>query len=278
MSLQRRAFTLIELLVVIAIIAILAAILFPVFAQAKEAAKKTTTLSNGKQMGTGLHLYFADFDDCTPIALWNWGGAQSRWQRDVYPYVKNLGVFSSPSRIDGSFTPTLQKAGTPAVSYWATPGPSSPGIWGINVNIAPTFWYPTIPATPPSAHAITTTSIPDSAGTFLICETAQFTASMQASPDRNLPENWIKYVHGATDWQATPPSSLKGGTNYYTIPLTFDTANEGRRPYGLHQGGLIAIYLDSHAKYSKVTQFTGVSNAQPNGWPYGHPNNSWDDQ
>jgi prepilin-type N-terminal cleavage/methylation domain-containing protein len=63
---QRRAFTLIELLVVIAIIAILAAILFPVFAQAKEAAKKTTSLSNLKQLGTATALYQTDYDDLFP--------------------------------------------------------------------------------------------------------------------------------------------------------------------------------------------------------------------
>ncbi len=56
----KRAFTLIELLVVIAIIAILAAILFPVFAQAKEAAKKTASLSNCKQVGTAINIYLAD--------------------------------------------------------------------------------------------------------------------------------------------------------------------------------------------------------------------------
>lgn len=65
---KRKAFTLIELLVVIAIIAILAAILFPVFAQAKEAAKKTQTSSNMKQMGTSAMIYVADYDDNFPSA------------------------------------------------------------------------------------------------------------------------------------------------------------------------------------------------------------------
>lgn len=65
---KNRAFTLIELLVVIAIIAILAAILFPVFAQAKEAAKFTTSLSNVKQFGTAANIYLSDFDDTFPLA------------------------------------------------------------------------------------------------------------------------------------------------------------------------------------------------------------------
>jgi len=66
---MKRAFTLIELLVVIAIIAILAAILFPVFAQAKESAKKTATLSQYKQVGTAAHIYMADADDLFPLSM-----------------------------------------------------------------------------------------------------------------------------------------------------------------------------------------------------------------
>src|SRR5687767_7774401 len=69
----RKAFTLIELLVVIAIIAILAAILFPVFARAKEAAKKSTCLSNLKQIGLGVHMYLDNFDDRMPIWTGNAG-------------------------------------------------------------------------------------------------------------------------------------------------------------------------------------------------------------
>lgn len=69
MNKSRQAFTLIELLVVIAIIAILAAILFPVFAQAKEAAKKTSCLSNLKQIGTASYMYNADYDDTAPMIL-----------------------------------------------------------------------------------------------------------------------------------------------------------------------------------------------------------------
>ncbi len=103
----KRAFTLIELLVVIAIIAILAAILFPVFAQAKEAAKKTACLSNSKQLGLALMQYNADFDDMNPMAYYyknntataNGGsaGGYVTWTVLFQPYIKNSDMFVCPS-------------------------------------------------------------------------------------------------------------------------------------------------------------------------------------
>lgn len=71
----RSGFTLIELLVVIAIIAILAAILFPVFAQAREAARRTNCVSNMKQFGTGIMMYTQDYDELMPHAAMNWWAA-----------------------------------------------------------------------------------------------------------------------------------------------------------------------------------------------------------
>jgi prepilin-type N-terminal cleavage/methylation domain-containing protein len=105
---SKRAFTLIELLVVIAIIAILAAILFPVFAQAKEAAKKTSTLSNFKQMGTAIQIYNGDNDDRFPLAFGTDGATGlPRW--DFYHRVPqnwdNTAPFNTPTRQeeDGQF-------------------------------------------------------------------------------------------------------------------------------------------------------------------------------
>jgi len=80
---MKRAFTLIELLVVIAIIAILAAILFPVFAQAKEAAKKTATLTQFKQLGTASQIYLTDYDDLFPLAF-SFDNANQRWRVGSY--------------------------------------------------------------------------------------------------------------------------------------------------------------------------------------------------
>ncbi|MCS6775835.1 MAG: DUF1559 domain-containing protein [Chloroherpetonaceae bacterium] len=104
------AFTLIELLVVIAIIAILAAILFPVFAQARESARKAACLSNHKQIGTAIMMYVQDYDEIYPRSQWfevpnpsGGGEGQHLWATDVLPYIKNGdrwgagGVFSCPS-------------------------------------------------------------------------------------------------------------------------------------------------------------------------------------
>jgi prepilin-type N-terminal cleavage/methylation domain-containing protein/prepilin-type processing-associated H-X9-DG protein len=99
---MKKGFTLIELLVVIAIIAILAAILFPVFAQAKTAAKKTTALSSVKQISTAWQIYSSDYDDLAVNV--SSGGAQGVHRTDFWvvmqPYVKNVALFFSSERTE----------------------------------------------------------------------------------------------------------------------------------------------------------------------------------
>ncbi len=104
MTAQRRAFTLIELLVVIAIIAILAAILFPVFAQAKVAAKKATIISNAKQLGLGAIMYAGDYDDMfSPTAGFTGGWNMPSFMVMIEPYIKSIGIVMdsfSPARLN----------------------------------------------------------------------------------------------------------------------------------------------------------------------------------
>jgi len=133
---KSRAFTLIELLVVIAIIAILAAILFPVFAQAKEAAKKTACLSNTKQLGLAMMIYVNDYDDevvcnsgdtpAIPTTDTDSGSSNyrsvSQWVWRIMPYLKNRGVFVCPSDPN-------PKSGWSG--YDNNPNPTCNDAWGI---------------------------------------------------------------------------------------------------------------------------------------------------
>src|SRR5258708_11529214 len=95
---RRPAFTLIELLVVIAIIAILAAILFPVFAQAREKARQATCLSNMKQLGLAQSMYTQDYDETFPKAYNLFpDGTEYPWYLEIQPYTKNTAIFRCPS-------------------------------------------------------------------------------------------------------------------------------------------------------------------------------------
>jgi prepilin-type N-terminal cleavage/methylation domain-containing protein/prepilin-type processing-associated H-X9-DG protein len=93
-----RGFTLIEILVVVAIIGLLAAILFPVFARARENARRTSCASNLKQLGLGIMQYIQDYDETYPcVYLWAADSQGRYWTHDIYPYVKSTQVYVCPS-------------------------------------------------------------------------------------------------------------------------------------------------------------------------------------
>lgn len=146
---KSRAFTLIELLVVIAIIAILAAILFPVFAQAKAAAKKTASLSNQKQNALASIMYSSDADDqIVPEATWNNGsgamvcfggtnGCEMPWPLLVYPYTKNADIMNDPqappnAQVPAGFNPLANRLYGP--------------MYGLNPYLVQTATFPYNPA------------------------------------------------------------------------------------------------------------------------------------
>jgi len=111
-----KGFTLIELLVVIAIIAILAAILFPVFAQVREKARQTSCSSNLKQLGLAVMQYVQDNDETFPIGFTDWVGTAPTWPVEISPYVKTYKIFQCP---DDSLSKNVNTwKGTP-ISYVA---------------------------------------------------------------------------------------------------------------------------------------------------------------
>jgi len=138
---KRAAFTLIELLVVIAIIAILAAILFPVFAQARESARKASCISNTKQLGLGVMMYVQDYDEMYPCNSWDTppiGTADTdahnagflsatQWVWRIMPYIKNKQIFVCPS------DPNPKSGWT---GYGTTYSCSDGDAWGIPTPIS----------------------------------------------------------------------------------------------------------------------------------------------
>lgn len=260
---RRSAFTLIELLVVIAIIAILAAILFPVFARARENARRSSCLNNTKQIGLGLMQYAQDYDERLPFSQSYDGTPNSgRWPKKVMPYLKSTQIFTCPSYTEFP---------VPAADAWNGSG----STYAINEQIS--TW---VTNTPPSRSLA---EITDSTGTSLVVETAQLLTSLVGSADNNDPKTWANHmdkassIKGNSDWQWTAPTRFTGGSSCgsgsnYTCTASNDLL---RRPVPRHFDGLNVIYMDGHAKWTRIDRFLGP---MPGGWPYGDPNNSWDDK
>ncbi|MEO7718839.1 MAG: DUF1559 domain-containing protein [Capsulimonas sp.] len=118
---MKKGFTLIELLVVIAIIAILAAILFPVFAKAREKARQISCASNMKQLALGLIQYNQDNDESMPTTNIIWGGG---WTGEIYPYIKSKGVYACP---DDSTNPLSTEGGATPLATRVS--------YGLNANV-----------------------------------------------------------------------------------------------------------------------------------------------
>jgi len=223
------AFTLIELLVVIAIIAILAAILFPVFAQAREKARQAACLSNTKQMALGLQMYAQDYDETLCAGEHTPYPGSIAYElylpQILYPYTKSYGIFTCPS----------------------DPAPGSAGLGtfnGVAVDKVPISYIPNNGVL--VAH------------NFQRFYLAQFpsTADTIAISETGYPGDISKAVS-----IAGTKVYRNGGMNCYqssTAGMTYDqmlaSTGCGQRLVARHMGGMNNVFLDGHAKWLKPTQ------------------------
>ena len=235
----QRGFTLIELLVVIAIIAILAAILFPVFAQARAAARKATCTSNLKQVGLGLLMYAQDYDETLPFsALPPPGIPLQVWYDLIDPYIK-AGMGQDPN------TPFGNKATT----FWSCPdfkndavpmGPGAPAVPpippGSGPDIARSYaangWL-----MPQSLSALTIIWFPNPAGPKTLAGI-------------NAPANVVMVAHGRGS------RSIVGGDDVTTGCLSAEQGfpgifNNYCAARFRHSGGSVYLLADGHAKWYK---------------------------
>jgi prepilin-type N-terminal cleavage/methylation domain-containing protein/prepilin-type processing-associated H-X9-DG protein len=219
-GLSAKGFTLIELLVVIAIIAILAAILFPVFARARENARRSSCQSNLKQIGLGLMQYTQDYDEHTP-RLWfgAWSGTAGRWMDVVQPYVKSEQLFDCPS------------ATPPARYKMRTDTNRAYGSYVMNAVYNDGDAIPNGTPNSPAGNALANFAAPattawvmdgngESFGTAL--EQTAATSTIQAGPPR-----FVDWGLGAGSWNLGP-----------MVERHLDTVN--------------VLYVDGHIKSSKL--------------------------
>ncbi|HEU4751864.1 MAG TPA: DUF1559 domain-containing protein [Armatimonadota bacterium] len=225
-------FTLIELLVVIAIIAILAAILFPVFAQAREAARKASCGSNVRQLGLAVRMYTQDYDERFPFGGWfpNGNDGTGEWQNTVAPYVKNKGIYRCPSSTD------------------MDEDPANPQAWAWNRNPVSYLYN--------NQLARDRSPVPDSA----VNAPADCWMLVDGHSD------W-----GGTagvDWMGRPNTMwlMEDTTFGSDASLVCGWLSWQGFTWGLprHQGGSNVCYVDGHVKYIKIVPRTDLTVAQGN--------------
>jgi len=204
--LRKRAFTLIELLVVIAIISILAAILFPAFARARENARKASCMSNLKQIGLAALMYTQDYDERFPMArlYFGTGAPDLKWYDLLQPYAKSMQVFVCPSAgpAYGNSSYGWNISGTGHKNDWSGSG----------------FGYiPAQPETPGNVLGVPQSLIQEPASTILAADPSSNGNGVNGiyavgyQTEQNMP-----VLHGGQPYSATAVTvtDFSGGGNY----------------------------------------------------------------
>jgi len=240
----KNGFTLIELLVVIAIIAILAAILFPVFAQAREKARQSTCLSNCKQIGLGIMMYVDDYDETYPPGYIN---LVADFQDIIMPYVKNNNIF---------FCPSCPVSGNTLGAYKSTGNFDLSNNYNYGTNRSLLIYQMNDPANPQSAIAAASVKAP--ADVYAVMDMAYISFN---GTDLFLNGAWGAYLPGAGSLGQT----WAGGG---TAPKDYKDSR--------HNGGVNVTYADGHAKYAKAAAvWAECIKARDGGSPSAWLPNSW---
>ena len=225
---SRTAFTLIELLVVIAIISILAAILFPVFAQAREKARQTACLSNGKQIGTAFLMYAQDYDEnlvLTSFSSTPGVGTSNSWTNKCQPYIKSRTLFRCPSDQTSNWAETDDEV------LNATTTGKKLTSYLLNAYMAGSAPYGNLAA------------IKSPASVIYVSEASEAIAPR----DHFHPFNWNGNLETPT------PNPMYSA---YMNGITWDNAKQQTVELALtrHNGGFNSVYLDGHSKWAKWSQ------------------------
>lgn len=256
---QVRAFTLIELLVVIAIIAILAAILFPVFAQAREKARQISCLSNEKQITLAALMYVEDYDEQYPCGsranpvnannTFEWGMG---WAGVVYPYTKNAQILKCPDDSTGSL---------PATSTTETLYPVS-NFYNYNVATSPAQAAMAAPANTVLFSEIQGDRADVTAGNEIGQSTTPpttFSATGDGLRDLLSVDGTAANDQGNTVYE----TGIMGGYTPTTVPFpSFFDYTENNGLDGRHSTGANYAMGDGHAKYFKPSAVSPGGNAQ----------------
>lgn len=261
----RKGFTLIELLVVIAIIAILAAILFPVFAQAREKARQATCQSNLKQLGLAVLMYVQDYDEVLPSS---WA---KEWPGDpmffVQPYMKNTGILICPSKkisVQSANGPCNKNAGDPYGGWDLLPGgtdnpTNEPYLWGYGFNLGPTWDDGRglfLPASQdPTVNNPPTYTINFGGATITVNVRSRIKAGKALAAIAGPANVWLEADTNepplsSMDMDAMRPANYVGpdGVTYGPDSPCYVVTHTGA-PH--HLGGNDFLYCDGHVKYLK---------------------------